>query len=138
MAKKPDQARSRAPNKGSKGARKSDGKSGGRRGDGPARLWLYGRHAVAAALANPARPVRRVLATKNAADWLGEQGDLLAGLDPKQIEDAKPDVIDRLLHPGAVHQGLAAGSDRAAPFAAERNLRAGRSARPGGGARPDH
>ena len=72
----------------------------------PARLWLYGRHAVAAALANPARRVRRVAATKNAADWLGARFDI-ASLD-KKFEDAKPDVIDRLLPPGAVHQGLAA------------------------------
>lgn len=74
--------------------------------DAPARLWLYGRHAVAAALVNPERRVRRVLATKNAADWLAK-ADIREDLAAK-IEDAKPDVIDRALHPGAVHQGLAA------------------------------
>ncbi len=77
-----------------------------RRGDAPARLWLYGRHAVAAALANPDRRVRRVLATKNAADWLAAQTireDLRA-----KIEDAKPGAIDKALPAGAVHQGLAA------------------------------
>lgn len=70
------------------------------------RLWLYGRHAVAAALANPERRVRRVLATKNAADWLAKAGLDAAAL--ARLEDAKPDAIDRALPAGAVHQGLAA------------------------------
>jgi len=77
-----------------------------RRGDGgPSTLWIYGRHAAAAALANPARRIKRALATKNAADWLKE-----IGIAPEKIallEDARPDAIDRLLHAGAVHQGLA-------------------------------
>ena len=77
-----------------------------RRGDAPARLWLYGRHAVAAALANPERRVRRVVATKNAGDWLSGRADL-AALGEK-FQDLKPDAIDKLLPPGAVHQGLAA------------------------------
>lgn len=77
-----------------------------RRGDGPVRLWLYGRHAVAAALINPDRRVRRLLATKNAADWLSAR-DLPPGA-VSRIEDAKPDAIDKLLPAGAVHQGLAA------------------------------
>ncbi len=68
-------------------------------------LWLYGRHAVAAALANPQRTVKRGFATKNAGDWLRE-----FGLNPDRLallEEARPDAIDRLLHAGAVHQGLA-------------------------------
>lgn len=77
-----------------------------RRGGAPARLWIYGRHAVAAALANPARRVRRVAATKNAADWLNEQSPIRENL--KNFEDLKPDAIDKLLPAGAVHQGLAA------------------------------
>lgn len=68
-------------------------------------IWLYGRHAVAAALANPARKVKRVLATRNAADWLKELGAAEAAL--ARLEDMKPDAIDRLLQEGAVHQGLA-------------------------------
>lgn len=71
----------------------------------PSIHWLYGRHAVAAALANPRRRIRRGFATKNAADWLKEIGaapDRLA-----LLEDARPDAIDRLLPSGAVHQGLA-------------------------------
>ncbi len=81
----------------------------GKRGDAPARLWLYGRHAVAAALANPDRRMRRVVATKNAADWLADQQDLQIDRDRlAKTEDARPDAIDALLPAGAVHQGLAA------------------------------
>lgn len=68
-------------------------------------LWLYGRHAAAAALANPARRIKRGYATKNAFDWLKSlqlPEDRLA-----LLEDTRPDAIDRLLQPGAVHQGLA-------------------------------
>lgn len=68
-------------------------------------LWLYGRHAAAAALANPLRRIKRGYATKNALDWLKSlelPGERLA-----LLEDTRPDAIDRLLQPGAVHQGLA-------------------------------
>ena len=68
-------------------------------------LWLYGRHAVAAALANPSRKVKRLVATKNAVDWLSKAGTSEAALT--RLEDMKPDAIDRLLQEGAVHQGLA-------------------------------
>jgi len=105
MAKEP---KNTGPKGDKKTGPKAGGKTGGPRGDGPARLWLYGRHAVAAALANPDRRVRRVLATKNAADWLAERGGLLDNIDPKNFEDTKPDAIDRALPSGAVHQGLAA------------------------------
>jgi len=88
------------------GANSAPRKAGGRPGDGPSRLWLYGRHTVAAALANPERRVRRVLATKNAADWLAQQS-VRAAVCAK-IEGARPDAIDRALPAGAVHQGLAA------------------------------
>ena len=72
-----------------------------------ARIWLYGRHAVAAAVQNPARKIRRVVATKNAFDWLKTTlpEDVFANLT---LEDLKPDAIDKLLPAGAVHQGLAA------------------------------
>ncbi len=73
--------------------------------DDPSILWLYGRHAVAAALANPHRRIKRGFATKNAADWLKE-----IGVAPEKLaifEDARPDAIDHLLPHGAVHQGIA-------------------------------
>lgn len=96
-AKKNAPARKRAKSGGPRqgGARPADGA-----------VWLYGRHAVAAALANPARKIKRVLATKNAADWLQQTGADKAAL--ARLEDMKPDAIDRLLPDGAVHQGLAA------------------------------
>lgn len=55
-------------------------------------------HAVLAVLANPARRIERVVATRNAASRLPENAD-------PQILD--PDAIDGMLPPGAVHQGLA-------------------------------
>ena len=51
-----------------------------------------------AALANPARRIERVVATRNAASRLPEHIEA-------QILD--PDAIDGMLPPGAVHQGLA-------------------------------
>ncbi len=85
-------------------------KPAGKRGEPPHRpVWIYGRHAVAAALANRARKIRRVAATKNARDWLEK-----SSADPAllaRLEDARPEAIDRLVHDGAVHQGLAAQMD---------------------------
>jgi 23S rRNA (guanosine2251-2'-O)-methyltransferase len=74
------------------------------------RIWLYGRHAVAAALQNPARKIRRLAATKNAHDWLCETlpGDLFHRLE---IEDLRPDAIDKILPAGSVHQGIALFTD---------------------------
>lgn len=69
-------------------------------------LWIYGRHAVVAALANPARVVKRVLAEEGGRAFLAA-----AGLAPERaaaVEQAAGEEIDLLLHPGAVHQGLAA------------------------------
>ena len=80
---------------------------GPRRPSGGA-YWLYGRHASAAALANPRRHVRRLLWTAEAASTLGDglaaarAGGRLE-IAPEPIERG---VLDRLL-PGAVHQGVA-------------------------------
>src|SRR5690606_16765604 len=60
--------------------------------------WVWGVHAALAVLANPARRVERVVATRNAASRLP------AGVEPHILE---PDAIDGMLPPGAVHQGLA-------------------------------
>ncbi len=67
---------------------------------GTAGNWLWGQHAVAAALANPARRLERLVATRNGAQRLGPLGT--------KAEDLAPGEIDRLLPPGAVHQGIAA------------------------------
>ena len=66
-------------------------------------LWLYGRHAVEAALANPRRSCHRLLATPEG----------LASLAPAarrpglEVTTAEREELDRRLGAGAVHQGLA-------------------------------
>jgi 23S rRNA (guanosine2251-2'-O)-methyltransferase len=80
--------------------------------DGAARLSagaaiLYGWHTVKAALQNPARRIRRLYATANAARRLAEDGVAL----PVQPEVLRPDAIARRLGPDAVHNGLLAEAD---------------------------
>jgi len=72
-------------------------------------LWLYGVHAVLAALANPARRPERLLATPEAAQTWGQRlreerhpGHAGLALQTVQRRD-----IDALLPDGSVHQGLA-------------------------------
>jgi 23S rRNA (guanosine2251-2'-O)-methyltransferase len=66
--------------------------------DGPA--ILYGWHTVTAALRNPARNIRKLLATDNAARRLAEDG---IKVTPEVV---RPSAIDERLLPDAVHQGL--------------------------------
>lgn len=66
--------------------------------DGP--VIMYGWHTVTAALRNPARQIRRLLATENAARRLAEEG--IAA----RPEIVRPSAIDERLLPDAVHQGL--------------------------------
>lgn len=66
--------------------------------------WIWGVHASLAALANPARRIDRIVATRNAATRLP------TGIDAQILD---PDAIDGMLPPGAVHQGLAV---RASPL----------------------
>src|SRR5690348_5489461 len=76
--------------------------------------WLYGHHAVAAALANPARRWRRlaILAGQEEA-----AAALIAGARARRRGDGEPlSVLDRvaltaLLPHGAVHQGWALDAD---------------------------
>jgi 23S rRNA (guanosine2251-2'-O)-methyltransferase len=63
---------------------------------------LYGWHPVAAALQNPARRVRKLLATENAARRLADEK--ITASPPPEI--ARPDAIAARLPPDAVHQGL--------------------------------
>src|SRR5215204_4329156 len=66
------------------------------------RVVLYGWHPVLEALRNRRRAVRRLLATENSARRLKEEiGDL-----PAEPEIVRPDAINRLVGPDAVHQGL--------------------------------
>jgi 23S rRNA (guanosine2251-2'-O)-methyltransferase len=66
--------------------------------------FVWGRHPVLAALANPARKgMGRLLATPDRASEL-ERDKLTHG---HKIEQIEPQALDRMLPPGAVHQGLA-------------------------------
>lgn len=65
-------------------------------------LWLYGLHAVRAALANPRRKVKRAVLTARAAEEIGPK--LLGRV---RHETADMDGVSRVLPPGAVHQGVA-------------------------------
>jgi 23S rRNA (guanosine2251-2'-O)-methyltransferase len=64
--------------------------------------WLYGLHAVQAALANPRRKLGRAVLTPRAVETLGEK--LLKRV---RVEIMEPGAIDKLLPAGAVHQGAA-------------------------------
>ncbi len=68
---------------------------------------LFGWHTVTAALTNPARRIRRLLATENAARRLSEESIV----PPIAPEIVRPDAIARLLPGDAVHQGLYAEAD---------------------------
>ena len=68
--------------------------------DGPAAL--YGWHTVTAALANPARRIRKLLVTENAARRLAEEHVP----SPVEPEIVRPGAIAERLPPDAVHQGL--------------------------------
>lgn len=91
------------------------GRAGGTRGGrgaGPRRplrragddeaVVLYGWHPVIEALRNRRRRFRRLLATENSARRLREAVTPL----PLEPEIVRPDAINRLLEPDAVHQGL--------------------------------
>ena len=65
-------------------------------------VWLYGRHPVLAALANPERRIERLIATKDVAE---RHAAAFAG---KSIQIFARDEMAQRLPAGAVHQGLAA------------------------------
>ncbi len=71
---------------------------------------MWGVHAALAAIANPARRIERIVATKNAASRLPEN------VRPQILE---PDAIDGMLPPGAVHQGLAVRAHPIEPVSIE-------------------
>jgi 23S rRNA (guanosine2251-2'-O)-methyltransferase len=67
-------------------------------------VWLWGTHAVKAAMENARREIHEILVTRNAAREIP---------DSRKIRMVEPHEIDDALPRGAVHQGLAA---RVAPL----------------------
>jgi 23S rRNA (guanosine2251-2'-O)-methyltransferase len=63
---------------------------------------LYGWHSVTAALKNPARKLRKLLTTDNAARRLTDEG-IKSAIAPEVV---RPSAIAERLMPDAVHQGL--------------------------------
>lgn len=76
--------------------------------------WVYGNHAVTAALANPERVVTRIIASPQAAEKLKLPSRKLP--TPHIME---PREIDRLVGSEAVHQGIAAQVQPLEPYVLE-------------------
>lgn len=72
----------------------------------PDGLWLYGTHPVRAALANPARKLKRLVLTARAVEEIGAK--LLARI---RYEVVEAEAVSRLLPQGSVHQGVALSCD---------------------------
>lgn len=64
--------------------------------------FLYGNHAVLAALANPLRKIKRVLVTKNTQSELAKE---IAHIKNISLVDGQK--LDAMLPAGSVHQGIA-------------------------------
>jgi 23S rRNA (guanosine2251-2'-O)-methyltransferase len=79
---------------------------------GASQLWLYGQHAVAAALANPKRRILALNATRDSAPAL-ERLRREAGRELPPVEILAREALETRLPAGALHQGLAA---RCAPL----------------------
>jgi 23S rRNA (guanosine2251-2'-O)-methyltransferase len=79
-------------------------------------VWLYGLHAVAAALGNPARRLRRLVMTEDAVEALAAERPQPWAIQP---EITPRDRIDQLLGArqgsGIVHQGVALLTDQLTP-----------------------
>ena len=73
--------------------------------------WLWGAHAVSAALNNDARKIRRLVGTRNALERLGQT--------KLKADCVDPAAIDALLPRDAVHQGLALQADPLPPVQVE-------------------
>ncbi len=78
------------------------------RGRHPADIWLYGAHAVVAALENPRRPCHRLLLARESGVGLERAVSVASERDggphPERTDRA---AIEALLPHGAVHQGIA-------------------------------
>jgi len=77
------------------------GRHRGQPASGDNEVWIYGRHAALAVIANENRAVNRVLATKTVAEEYAKE------LPQASTELVDRDTISALLNPGEVHQGIA-------------------------------
>jgi len=68
--------------------------------------YLFGNHAVLAAVANPLRKIKRVMVTKSTQAELGHH---FAGF--KNLTIIEGQKLDHMLPPGSVHQGVAIECD---------------------------
>jgi 23S rRNA (guanosine2251-2'-O)-methyltransferase len=75
-------------------------------------VWLHGIHAVAAALANPNRRLKRLVATEEGETALALRAPLPWPLAPERMERAR---LDHLLGRDTVHQGVALLADLLTP-----------------------
>ena len=75
-------------------------------------VWLHGTHAVEAALANPARRLKRLLLTEDAEAALAARVPPPWPLAAERVERAR---LDQLLGRDTVHQGAALLADLLAP-----------------------
>jgi 23S rRNA (guanosine2251-2'-O)-methyltransferase len=86
---------------------------GGRPAETPrGSVWLYGLHAVVAALGNPHRRLRRLVLTEEAQATLAARLPPPWPLTPEPMERGR---LDTLLGRDAVHQGIALLADPLAP-----------------------
>ncbi len=69
--------------------------------------WLYGIHAVAAAVDNPDRRPRRLVVSESGLDALRQHLGVDWTTDAFGIEEKPRQELEALLPPGAVHQGVA-------------------------------
>ena len=76
---------------------------------GKLKIGLYGIHAVAEAIINPARTIRAIYATEQAVRHLEDplNNARAAGLVRPGITEVEREVLDRALPREAVHQGIA-------------------------------
>ncbi|WP_158931487.1 RNA methyltransferase [Acidisphaera sp. S103] len=75
-------------------------------------VWLYGHHAVAAALANPNRRLRRLLLTEEGEAAIGKHLPPPWAVSPERVDRGR---LDTLLGRDIVHQGAALLADPLAP-----------------------
>ena len=105
-----DMAKHKGVKTGAKAAKRGPGRPRGPRRPGTSgRVWLFGSHAVLAALANPDRKLFRLLVTEDAEQRLGGALEKAFSACPSAPSQQRCDksVLSGQLPEGAVHQGLA-------------------------------